>query len=83
MNQQILLTILELTASLIIEGVILTMVFQMIANKQTETQQQHLQKEMEVIENQNKFDFEQIQAEIREAKAAIISQIKESEKGRR
>lgn len=78
MNQNLVLTIVELVISLIIEGVILAMVFQWISNKSNEQQQQHLQHEMENLEKQNKFDFEQLQTEIRNAKTDIISQIKES-----
>ena len=78
MNQNIILTIIEFGASLIVEGIILSMVFNWIANKETNKQQQNLQKEMSNIEIQNKFIYEQLQDEIRDAKSDIISQIKES-----
>lgn len=78
MNQNIILTIIEFGASLIVEGIILSMVFNWIANKETEKQQQNLQKEMTNIEIQNKFIYDQLQEEIRNAKADLISQIKES-----
>lgn len=78
MNQNLVLTIAELTISLIVEGVILAMIFQWISNKSSERQQQHLQNEMKNLEKQNKFDFEQLQIEIRSAKADIISQVKEN-----
>lgn len=78
MNENIVLTIIELGASLIVEGIILSMVFNWIANNETEKQQKNLQKEMSNIEIQNKFIYEQLQQEIRESKTEIISQIKES-----
>jgi hypothetical protein len=78
MSENIILTLIEFVASLIVEGVILSMVFNWIANKETEKQQQNLQKEMNNIETQNKFIYEQLQQEIHLAKREIISQIKES-----
>lgn len=82
MNQNIILTIAEFVASVLVEGVILAMVFQWIANKSQEKQQQNLKHEMDNIEKQNKFDFEQLQSEIRMCKAEIISQVKENDKNR-
>jgi adenine-specific DNA methylase len=78
MNENIILTIVEFGASLIVEGIILSMVFNWIANKETVKQQQNLQNEMNNIEAQNKFIYEQIQREIQAAKTEIISQTKES-----
>lgn len=78
MNQNIILTIIEFGASLIVEGIILSMVFNWIANKETEQQQKNLQNEMNNIEVQNKFIYEQLQKEIQAAKTEVISQIKES-----
>lgn len=80
MNQQIVLTIIELGISLFVEGIILSMIFNWIANKETQKQEQSLQKEMNNIETQNKFIYEQLQKEIRDSKNDILSQIKESEK---
>ena len=80
MNHNVLLTVIELAVSIAIEGIILAMVFQFLSNKSQEKQQQHLQNEMANIEKQNKFDFEQLQTEIRQSKADIISQIKEERK---
>ena len=79
MNQNIILTIIEFGASLIVEGVILSMVFNWISNKETNKQQKSLQKEMSNIEIQNKFIYEQLQNEIRDTKLDIINQIKESQ----
>jgi hypothetical protein len=81
MNQNIILTIIEFGASLIVEGIILSMIFNWIANKETTKQEQNLQREMTNIEIQNKFIYEQLQKEIRDAKHDLISQIKESSKG--
>jgi hypothetical protein len=78
MKENIILTIIEFIASLIVEGIILSMVFNFISTKETDKQQKSLQKEMSNIEIQNKFIYEQLQTEIREAKNDVISQIKES-----
>jgi uncharacterized protein YdaT len=78
MNEQIYLSIIEIAISLIIEGILLSMVFNWIANKETEQQQKNLKDEMNNIETQNKLIFEQLQKEIRLAKTEMISQIKES-----
>ena len=72
---------IELGVSLIVEGIILSMIFNWIANKETHKQEQSLQKEMNNIEIQNKFIYEQLQKEIRDTKTDLISQIKESSKG--
>jgi uncharacterized membrane-anchored protein YhcB (DUF1043 family) len=81
MNENIILTIVELGASILIEGVILAMVFNWISNKAQEKQQQNLQQEMQNLEKQNRHDFEQIMKSVQVAKTEIISQIKESSKG--
>jgi hypothetical protein len=56
------------------------MVFQWLANKQNEKQQQNIAQEMNNIEKQNKFIFEQLQNEIRGIKTDIMNQVKESSK---
>lgn len=78
MSENIILTIIEFIASVLIEGIILSMIFNWIAKKETENQQQNLQKEMNNIETQNKFIYEQLHNEIVHTKHEIISQIKES-----
>jgi adenine-specific DNA methylase len=78
MSENIVLTIIEFGASLIVEGIILSMVFNWISNKETEKQQKILQQEMNNIETQNKFIYEQLKDEMKEMKREIISQIKES-----
>ena len=78
MSENIILTVIELGASLIIEGIILSMIFNWIANKETQKQEQSLRAEMNNIETQNKLIFEQLQQEIKQSKTELISQIKES-----
>jgi uncharacterized membrane-anchored protein YhcB (DUF1043 family) len=79
MSENIILTVIELGASIIIEGIILAMIFNWIRDKAQEKQQQHLQREMQNLEKQNKFDYEQIMQAINQARLDIISEIKESE----
>jgi uncharacterized membrane-anchored protein YhcB (DUF1043 family) len=79
MSENIILTVIELGASIIIEGIILAMIFNWISDKAQEKQQQHLQREMQNLEKQNKFDYEQIMQAINQARLDIISEIKESE----
>jgi uncharacterized membrane-anchored protein YhcB (DUF1043 family) len=81
MNENVVLTIIELGASVLVEGIILAMVFNWISNKSQEKQQRNLQQEMQNLEKQNRYDFEQIMKAIQIAKTEIISQIKESSKG--
>jgi uncharacterized membrane-anchored protein YhcB (DUF1043 family) len=81
MSENLVLSIVEIAISLVVEGIILSMVFNWISNKETEKQQQNLKKEMGTIENQNKLIYEQLQMDIRQSKTEIISQIKESSKG--
>lgn len=78
MNTAVLTAVIETTISIFIEGIILAFVFQHISNLAGDKQQQHLQTEMNNIEKQNKFDFEQLQKEIRDAKTDILNQIKET-----
>lgn len=78
MSKDIILTVIELSTSLIIEGIIISMIFNWIANKETKKQEQSLRNEMKKIETQNKLIFEQFQLEIRQAKTELISQVKES-----
>lgn len=80
MTENIILTVIELTISILIEGIILAMIFNWISDKAQEKQQQNLQNEMQNLEKQNRFDFENIMQAIQEAKTEIISQIKESTK---
>lgn len=80
MNQNIILTIVEFVASLLIEGVILAMIFNFISDKHQAKQQEFIATELNNIEKQIKYDHEQSQNSIQTAKQEIISQIKESTK---
>jgi hypothetical protein len=81
MNEQIYLSVVEIAVSLIIEGIILSMIFNWISSKETDKNKQNLKEEMNNIETQNKLIYEQLQQEIRMTKTELISQIKESSKG--
>lgn len=83
MNENIILTIIEFGASILVEGVILSMLFSWIDNRSVEKQQEHITNELNNVEKQNKFDFEQLQTEIRMSKQDILNQIKESAKNSR
>ena len=80
MNEALYISIIESGIALIVEGIILTMIFNWIANKETAEQEKNLKGEMNNIETQNKFIYEQLQKEIYQAKTELISQIKESTK---
>lgn len=79
--ENLTLTIIELVISLVVEGVILGLIFQQITNKSEAKMQSNLKQEMNTIEQQNKFAFEQLQNEIRNAKADIVSEVKEAKQG--
>lgn len=79
MNNDIVLTIIQIVFSLIFEGIILSMVFAFIANQTSEKQNNALKTEMANIEVQNKFIYEQLLKSIENSKTEVISQIKESE----
>lgn len=79
MTNTILLTVIQIVFSLIVEGIILSMVFTFISNRTSEKQSNTLKTELSNIETQNKFIYEQLDAKIENAKTEIISQIKESE----
>lgn len=78
MDKDATLTIIELIISILIEGVILAGVFTWISNKAQNRSEQKLNNEMNNIEKQNKFDFEQTMTAINQARLDIISEIKES-----
>lgn len=80
MNQNILLTIIEFVASTVFEGLILAGVFQWLSNRNQSQQQEFIAQELNNIEKQNKFDYEQFKQEIQNTKTELISQIKESNK---
>lgn len=79
MPEQVYLSIIEIFIGLVIEGVLLSMVFAFISNQSSEKGNRHLKQEMNNIETQNKFIYEQLMNQMESAKTEIISQIKESE----
>jgi len=78
MNTAILTAVIETTVSIFIEGIILAFVFQHISNLAQEKQEQHLKTELSNIEKQNKFDFEQLQDQIKNMRNDLLNQIKET-----
>ena len=78
MSEAVVLTIIEFVAGLILEGVILGFIFQLIANREQEQQQQHLKNEINNIEIQARANQEMLLTELQTAKTEIISQIKEA-----
>lgn len=83
MSEPIYLSIIEMFISIIIEGVLLSMIFAYISNQSSEKQNGHLKQEMNNIETQTNFQYEQVLKQVESSKAEIISQIKEAnyEKG--
>jgi hypothetical protein len=76
--KEITFSLIEIFISLIVETIILGGLFTWISNKSATRMESKLQTEMKRIEDQNKFDFAQLQSEIRHATANVISEIKES-----
>lgn len=79
MNQTTM-TLIEIAISLIVEGIILGLIFQFIASKETEKQEQNLKTEMQNLEKQVKNDFQMITVDMQNVRNDILSQIKESNK---
>lgn len=80
MNENILLTIVELAASILVEGILLSWIFSHLSSKSQSKMETKLRDEMSTMEKQTKFDYEQLQQEIKSAKSDIIAEIKESSK---
>ena len=80
MSETLYISIIETGIALIVEGIILAMVFNWIANKETAKQEANLKSELNNIETQNKFIYEQLQKEVYNSKTELISQVKESAK---
>jgi uncharacterized membrane-anchored protein YhcB (DUF1043 family) len=77
--KEITFSLIEIFISLVVETIILGALFTWVSNKASVKSEQNLKSELKKVEDQNKFDFQQLQSEIRSAKSDIISQIKESE----
>jgi uncharacterized membrane-anchored protein YhcB (DUF1043 family) len=80
MDKTIVMSIVEFISGLVLEGIILGIVFQQIANRNQEKQEKKLQDEMNKIEIQNRKNTEILQEDIKYMKIDLISQIKESKK---
>lgn len=77
MIKDIVFSLVEIGISILFESIILGLIFQQLSNRAVNDTKTALEEEMKKIEDQNKFDFEQLQQEIRNAKTEIISEIKE------
>lgn len=77
MTRDIIFSLVEIGIGIIFESIILGLIFQQLSNRAVTDTKTALQTEMQKIEDQNKFDFEQLQNEIRLAKTEIISELKE------
>jgi gas vesicle protein len=77
MTTDIIFSLVEIGIGIIFESIILGLIFQQLSNRAVSDTKNALQKEMQKIEDQNKFDFEQLQNEIRNARTDIINEIKE------
>jgi gas vesicle protein len=77
MTQNIIFSLIEIGISIIFESIILGLIFQQLSNRAVTDTKKALQTEMQKIEEQNKFDFEQLQKEIRNARNDVLAEIKE------
>lgn len=77
MTRDIIFSLVEIGIGIIFESIILGLIFQQLSNRAVTDTKTALQTEMQKIEDQNKFDFEQLQNEIRLAKTEMINEIKE------
>lgn len=80
MTQNIIFSLIEIGISIIFESIILGLIFQQLSNRAVTDTKKALQTEMQKIEEQNKFDFEQLQKEIRNARNDMLAEIKEANK---
>lgn len=80
MIKDIVFSLVEIGISILFESIILGLIFQQLSNRAVSDTKKALQTEMQKIEDQNKFDFEQLQNEIRLAKTEMINEIKEVSK---
>lgn len=77
MTQDIIFSLVEIGIGIIFESIILGLIFQQLSNRSVSDTKAALQKEMQKIEDQNKFDFEQLQTEIRNSRNDLLSEMKE------
>jgi hypothetical protein len=78
MDKEMMFTIVELFTSIVVEGIIISFIFNWISTKQQKINEQNLKQEMNNIEQQNKFNFQQLQSEIRVMKTDVLSEIKQN-----
>lgn len=78
MTRDIIFSLVEIGIGIIFESVILGLIFQQLSNRAVTDTKTALQTEMHKIEDQNKFDFEQLQNEIRNCRNDILAEIKET-----
>lgn len=78
MIKEIVFSLVEIGISILFESVILGLIFQQLSNRAVSDTKKALQLEMKNIEDQNKFDFEQLQKEIRNARNDILAELKET-----
>lgn len=75
--KDIVFSLVEIGISILFESIILGLIFQQLSNRAVSDTKTALEEEMKKIEDQNKFDFSQLQNEIRISKTEIINEIKE------
>jgi low affinity Fe/Cu permease len=73
----ITLTILEISIGVFVETIILGFVFQMIQAKSDDSMEKAIEEEMNNIETQNKFIYEQLQKEILRVEQSIMSALQQ------
>lgn len=76
--KEITFSLIEIFISLIVETIILGGLFTWISNKTSQQMQQKLTDEMNNIETQNKFIYQQLKMDMKANRDDLLSQIKES-----
>jgi adenine-specific DNA methylase len=76
--KEITFSLIEIFISLIVETIILGGLFTWISNKASQQMQQKITDEMNNIETQNKFIYQQTKMDMKTNRDDIMNQIKES-----
>lgn len=76
--KEITFSLIEIFISLVVETIILGGLFTWISNKTSQQMQQKITDEMNNIETQNKFIYQQLKMDMKANRDDILSQIKES-----
>jgi truncated hemoglobin YjbI len=79
MGLNVQLSIIEIFASLVLEGLILGFIFQKISTNSQEKTFQFIKEQLNSVHKQNRFDYEQLKIEIHDSRNDIISQLKENQ----